>query len=113
MRKLNTTDVFAMARIIRASGIRDELRALIQRVSGSDTPVAAVGIDGFLIIMEAVAEHKAERAVYEALSGPFEMTADEVAALDLDELTELFTQLAKENNLKRFFDFVSRILGKK
>lgn len=113
MRKLNTADVFAMARIVRASGIREELRALIQRVAGSDENTASVGIEGFLVIMEAMAERKAERAIYEALAGPFELTADEVAELDLDMLADHLTLLAEENNLKRFFDLVSRILGKK
>ena len=113
MRKLNTSDVFAMARIVRASGIRNEIRDLIHRVAGTDESTASVGIEGFLVIMEACAERKSERAIYEALSGPFEMTADEVALLELDELERRFSLLNEENNLKHFFDLVSRILGKK
>ena len=121
MRKLNTADVFAMARIVRASGVREELRNLIQRVSGDsnsgedggEDSMASIGIEGFLVIMEALAERKSEHAIYETLAGPFEMTADEVAMLELDSLESKLAQLAAENNLKRFFDLVSRILGKR
>lgn len=112
MRKLNTSDVFSMARIVRASGVRNELRPLIKAAAESDRPVEDVGIDGFLCILEALAERKAESAIYEVLSGPLEMTADEVAKLPLDQLVEQLKALVAENNLKYFFDCVSRILGK-
>lgn len=113
MRKLNTADVFAMARIIRASGMREELRDLIQRAAGSDSPVESIGVEGFLVIMESLAERRAETAIYEALAGPLEMSADEVSKLSLDELAERSTELAEMNDLKRFFSLASRILGKK
>ena len=112
MRKLNTSDVFALARVVRASGIRDELRPLIKRAAESDAPVEDVGIDGLLTVMETLAEHKAERAIYEVLAGPFEMSADDVAAMPLDILALQLKTLAEENQLKRFFGYVSGILGK-
>jgi hypothetical protein len=112
MRKLNTSDVFAMARIVRASGVRNELRPLIKAAAQSERPVEDVGIDGFLCILEALAEQKAENAIYAALSGPFEMTPNEVETLPLDQLVEQLKALVAENDLKHFFDCVSRILGK-
>lgn len=113
MRKLNTRDVFAAARIIRASGVRAELIALIQRAAESKTPAQEVGIDGFLLIMEGLAERKAESAIYEALAGPMECTAEEVGSMDLDVLWDKLTYLAEDGGLKRFFTYVSGILGKK
>ena len=113
MRKLNTADVFAMARIVRASGLRDDLREVILRVSEKGLSTAAVGIDGMLVVMEAVAEKKAESAIYEALAGPFEIPAADIATMELDVLLDNLKQLAEANDLKRFFDLVSRILGKK
>lgn len=112
MRKLNTSDVFAMARVVRASGMREELRGLIKRAAESGAKVEDVGIDGFLTILEALAEKKAESAIYEVLSGPFEVTVQEVSVMQLDELTEKLTQLAEGNDLKRFFKWLSGILGK-
>lgn len=112
MRKLNTSDVFALARVIRASGIRDELRPLIRRASESNAPVEDVGIDGFMTIMEALAERKAENAIYEALSGPFEVSAEDIANMPLPQMVEKLSALAQENELKSFFGYVSGILGK-
>ena len=114
MRKLNTSDAFAAVRIIRASGMREELVALIKRVSASkdESPAKVVGFEGFLVVMEALGEKKAEAAVYELLAGPFEMPAEEIAVMDLDVLVDQLKELVELNNLKSFFNFVSSILGK-
>lgn len=113
MRKLNTADIFAMARIVRASGVREELRELIGRVASQGLSIQSVGIEGVLVIMETIAEKKGEAAIYAALSGPFEMPAEEIAVMELDKLLDHFEQLYRDNNLQRFFDSVSRIPGKK
>lgn len=112
MRKLNTSDVFAMARVVRASGMREELRGLIKQAAETDAKVEDVGIDGFLTILEALAEKKAEAAIYEVLAGPFQTTAQEVASMQLDELMENLKRLVEENDLTRFFTWLSGILGK-
>lgn len=112
MRKINTSDVFALARVVRASGMREELRVLIKQAAETESKLEDVGIDGFLTILEALAEKKAEAAIYEVLSGPFEATAQEVAAMELDELMEKLHCLVQENDLKRFFKWLSGILGK-
>lgn len=113
MRRIQTTDIFGAARIIRASGVREDLRTLIQNVAESGLSVESVGIDGFLLILEAAAEKKTEHAIYEVLSGPFEVEPGQIAVMELDELLERLNQLYRENDLQRFFGFVSRILGKK
>lgn len=112
MRSLITSDVFAAVRIIRASGMRGELKQLIRRALESDSPAESVGIEGFLVIAEAMAEKKSEDAIYEFLAGPFEITPGEVAALPVDKLLEKLTELLKGCNLKSFFKSVSGILGK-
>lgn len=113
MRKLNTADIFAMARIVRASGVREDLREVIRRVAENGMEATSVGIEGFLVILEAAAEKKAENAIYEALAGPLEIPAADIAAMELDVLLKNLKQLAEENDLKNFFGLVSRILGKK
>lgn len=112
MRALNTADVFAAVRIIRASGMREELKQLIRRALESDSPAESVGIEGFLIIAEAMAEKKSEQAIYEFFSGPFELEPEGVAALSINQLLENITELLKGCNLKSFFKSVSGILGK-
>ena len=114
MRKLNTSDVFAFARIVKASGMRDELKKILRNVSAMEEKDAeAIGMDTVLIILEALAERKSETAICEMLAGPFEMTAEQVSRMELPELAENVKQLTEENDLKAFFSFVSGIVGKK
>lgn len=112
MRKLQTTDIFAMARIIRASGVREELRQIVHSVAERGLSIESVGIDGMIALLEAAAEKRTENAIYEALAGPFEVNAASIATMELDELMDRLQQMWRENNLQRFFDLVSRILGK-
>lgn len=114
MRKLNTSDVFAFARIIKASGMREELKAIIRDISSKENwDVEEIGMDSVLAIMEALAEKKSEAAICEMLAGPLEMSAEEVQTLELPELAECIRQLISENDLKSFFSFVSGIVTKK
>lgn len=113
MRKLNTTDVFAALRVIRAANLRDELKPLLKRAADGNASIEDVGIDGIMSALEMLAEKKAERAIYEVLSGPLEISPDEVGALDILEFAQKIEQIAKENDLKSFFGYVSGILGKR
>lgn len=112
MRKLITADVFATARIIKASGMREELKQLIKRAVNSGESAENIGIEGFLVIAEALAEKNSENAIYAALAGPFEMSAEDVAALPLDELMANLAELVQSCNVSNFFKNVSGILGK-
>lgn len=113
MRKLNTTDVFAALRVIRAANLREELKPLLKRAADGSANIEDVGIDGIMSALEMLAEKKAERAIYEVLSGPLEISPDEVGALDILEFAQKIEQIAKENDLKSFFGYVSGILGKR
>ena len=62
MRKLRTGDLFSVARVIKASGIREDLIEYLQKIT-KDADAERVGINTILIIIEALAEKKAERAV--------------------------------------------------
>lgn len=114
MRKLNTADVFALARIVRASGVRNELIRLIQKVQNQNHPdLEAIGMEGMMVVLEAMAEPGAEQKIYEALAGPMEMEPETLAAIPPQEFFALLKQLAEENEIKTFFGWVSGILGRK
>lgn len=115
MRKLITSDVFALARIIKASGMRDALTAYVKRLAAQDQAldVETVGYEGMLIMIEALAERKAENALYEALAPVMELTPEEVRSLPPADFVANIKQIAEENDIKSFFGYVSSILGKK
>lgn len=137
MRKLNTSDVFAFCRIVKATDAREQLRVIVAsaakqkeaykaakaeaeaaRAAGkkakdpAQVDVTQVGVDGVLAIIEAAVEPRAEALVYRFLAGPLECSPDDVAAMPLDELVPVLRELARENNLTTFFNSVSGILGK-
>ena len=112
MRKLQTSDVFNAMRLIKKAELKEGIKPYLQMASSGDLSVEDVGIEGILGLIEIMSESKSERAIYEILSGPFEMTADDVATLELDKLIESLGALAKENNLKVFFKSLSGLIGK-
>ena len=113
MRKLKTADVFAFARVIKASGVRGELTETVEKLSSAeDLNVRQVGIDTVLLIIEALAEKNSEKTLYEALAPVFEMKPAEVAELPPAEFFGGLKQISEENDLANFFGSLSGILGK-
>lgn len=114
MRKLITADVFAFARVIKASGMREQLTTYIRKlaVQGKELDVESVGYEGILIMIEALAERKAENALYEALASVAETTPDAVKNLPPADFFALFKEISEENDIQAFFGYVSGILGK-
>ena len=113
MRSLKTSDLFSFARVIKASGVREELTDYIQRLSKQDnTDVSKIGFNTMLMIMEALSDKKAEKAIYEALAPVFEMTVDQIQDLPPKDMFDLLKQMAEENDLANFMGSVFGTLGK-
>lgn len=113
MRNLKTSDLFSFARVIKASGIREELISYLQKLAKEEnTDKERVGINTILMIAEALSEKKAERAIYEALAPVFELSVEEIENLPPAELIALLKQMAEENDLVNFMGSVFGTLGK-
>jgi len=112
MRKIITSDVFNMLRIIKKSNLKEELRPYFRLAAEGTLNIQDIGIETILGLMEIMSEQRSEDAIYEFLAGPFEMNPEEVAKLDLDTLVNLLSQLAKENDLKVFTKAVSGLISK-
>lgn len=113
MRTLKTSDVFAFARLIKASGVRSELTETVDRLSTlKEADLRKVGIDTVLMIIEALAEKNSEKVLYEALAPVLEMKPDEVAQLPPAEFFNALKQISEENDLANFISSLSGILGK-
>ena len=113
MRSLKTSDLFSFARVIKASGVREELTDYIQRLSMQEnTDLSKIGFNTMLMIMEALSDKKSEKAIYEALAPVFEMTVDQIQDLPPKDLFDLLKQMAEENDLANFMGSVFGTLGK-
>lgn len=114
MRELRTEDVFSFCRVIKASGMREDLAALVRKLSSDGIPkdIEAVGYDAILLIIEALAEKKAEHQLYDALAAVLEIDADEVAKMPPKDFIDAIKTIWDCNNMADFFKYVSGILGK-
>lgn len=102
MRKLKTADIPALCRCVKRIGLKEQLRSIAQEANTAED-VWNQGFDIIWTIIDIATEKESEFAIYEFLAGPFEMTAKEVADLDLDVMMANLRQLAEENNLANFF----------
>lgn len=102
MRKLKTADIPAFCRGIKQLGLKDQIKEIAEK-SNTAKDVWSFGFDFLWNLFDVATEKHGETVIYEFLSGPFEMTPEEVADLDLDVLITNLKQLAQENNLTGFF----------
>ena len=109
MRKLKTSDIPALSRTLKKLGLKEQFRELAQKSDGT-ADVWANGFDLMWNLFDTATESTGENALYEFLSGPFEMTPEQVADLDIETLFEMLRKLVEENNLGRFFDIAARLM---
>ena len=109
MRKLKTSDVPALSRCLKKLGLKEQFRELALK-SGSSADRWADGFDLVWNLFDKATETGGEVAIYEFLAGPFEMTPEQVADLDLEVLLENLKNLVEENNLGSFFNIAARLM---
>lgn len=113
MRNLLTADLFKAVRVIKTSGLKEEVKPLLKKAAEGSADITNVGIEGILTVIGALAESGVEKQLYEFLAGPFEMEPKDVAQLDVIELCENIQWLWKEGNLQPFFGQLSNLIGTK
>ena len=106
MRKLKTSDIPVLCRCAKRLGLKDKVRTIAQEANTLEEAWSN-GFDFIWDLFDTVTEENGERELYEFLSGPFEMTPDEVRDLDFDVLQNNLQQLVRENNLGAFFKFAA------
>lgn len=109
MRKLKTTDIPALCRGLKKLGLKDEFKKIAQEAEGI-TDVWEKGFEFIWSLFDVATESNGESVIYDFLAGPFEMTAQEVADLELEVLMDNCRQLAAENNLGAFFKSAAKLM---
>ncbi|AFA49825.1 hypothetical protein [Acetobacterium woodii] len=125
VRKLNTADLFEFMRMVKRTGVKDELKkiaknipkkekqpklALVENEEGEKTEVvqekpsqAEVGIDLAFSVMEIFANKKAEDEIYAFIARPFQCKPEEVAENDLMDTIEKLKDVADAQKWASFF----------
>jgi len=107
MRKLNTQDVFKLARFIKKANLKEDLKLIFEKSQGmdgdTDSKQTELGIDMVLAIIEKAGDEIVEAEFYSLLAGVAEKTPEDIKNLSLEALAELFIQIKNENNVIVFF----------
>lgn len=109
MRKLKTTDIPSLCRSLKKLGLKEKFKTLAQEANSAKEAWDR-GFDVIWELFDSATEVNGEAAIYEFLAGPFEMTPEEVANLDIDVLLANCQQLAAENNLGAFFKSAAKLM---
>ena len=109
MRKLKTSDIPSFCRCLKKLGVREQFRAIAAEANTAKD-VWDRGFDLVWGIFDAATEQGGENALYDFLAGPFEMTSQEVADLDLGKLFAGLQQLIEDENIVTFFKFAAQLM---
>lgn len=107
MRKLNTSDVFSLARLIKEIGIKEDIKKLSTSVN-ENTDIKEAGFDLIFTVIEKFAEKNSEPALYNFLSGPLEIDPEEVGKVELFTLVENILEIADIEKWKAFLKLAVR-----
>ena len=103
MRKINTGDVFKMARLLKNGNIIQNIKDAYSagKQEGADTET--VGLNAIIDIMCSCADSKIEEQFYELLGGICEKKTDEVKNQSLDATISDIRKIFQENDAVNFF----------
>ena len=110
MRKIETHDVFKMARIIKKAGIKEEFGKIFSKSKAADEETAKeLGVEVIFSIIEACSSEELEKMLYDFVAGIAEKDAETIKRMSLDALIDTFKEMAKMNNLMTFFSTAGRL----
>ena len=96
MRELKTCDLFGAMRVVKAAGVKDEIKRIALEINEKkEVNQREVGAELILSVIEGLSEKKAESLMYEFLAGPLEMDAEQIGEMKITELIEKIKELGK------------------
>ena len=106
MRKLKTADLFGAMRVVKAAGVKEEIKRIALEVNEKkEVNQNEVGAELILSIIEGLANQNAEKLMYEFLAGPFEMDADQIGEMPIAELINKIKELGKLESQEGWSNF--------
>lgn len=115
-RKLNSTDVFLMFKIIGKIGVneftksfdKDTVKAMINSTKGVENATTVVGISVILEMANVIIGNlpKCEGEIYQMLSSASNLSVKQVKELDFVTFTEMVIEFVKKEEFKDFFKVV-------
>lgn len=131
MRKINTQDVFKLARLVKAAGIKDIVSDMFasglsisreikvdenateeekkKAKQELDRKQEEFGVNAIFTLLENCCSPDLEKKVYDLMAGITEKTPDAVMNQSLDVTIDDVKEIAKNNNIIDFFKKASQL----
>lgn len=111
MRKINTSDVFKLARIVRKANMKEEVKKIFSQITEAkkddskniDDVQREVGMEMIAYLIEACGDELVEKDIYGLLAGISEKKESDIKNQSIDATIEMLKQIAKENDIQNFF----------
>ena len=115
MRRLTSEDTFRAIRLVKTAGIKDEIKKMAKVVEQmqkekKEIDIEEIGCDFFFNIVDGMADEKTEALLYLFLSGPLEITPDEVRKMSLWDLSGKIKELIRFEDPEGWRNFF-KLLG--
>lgn len=112
MRKINTSDVFKLARILKKGNVEENIAKAIEGadIKNKNKVSEKIGIKIMLALFESCGEPEVEPLVYELFGGIAEIEPSTIETQTFDKTIEMFKEISKENNLTSFFKQASQLI---
>lgn len=118
MRQLKSTDLFAALRVVKAVGVKEEMKQFA--ASLADGKITAktqreIGVELMLGLLANCGTEEAEMAFFKFLSGPIEIPVAQLRDMDLDEFAEKIKEFISSIDMehwKAFFASLADLMKK-
>lgn len=110
MRKINTQDVFKLARVMKKGKMSQSIAEAIEGIDVSEGEITEkAGIRIFLALFESAGDAEIESMIYELIGGIAEVEPKTIAQQDFEKTIEMFKEISENNNLIYFFKQAGRL----
>ncbi len=111
MRQIQATDIFALARVLNAIGIKEEVKKVaMQANSIQDLSESDIGFDFIFSIFEKATQKKAEKELFEFFANIFEEDVETVKKLDPVDFIDRILEAADVEKWKAFFSRAVKLM---
>lgn len=109
MRKINTADVFKMARLMKNAKLTESIKKAYADGKKEGVNTEEIGMNAIMDIIGSCCDAGTEKDFYELLAGISEKTKDEVADQSLETTIADIKKICEENNIVNFLRSASRL----
>ena len=122
MRKINTGDVFKMARLLKNTNVMDAVKDaykaskredVAEDVHKGEAEKGGIWVDAAMKVMASCTSQQAEEQFYDLMAGICENKPEDIRNRPLDGLIEDIRRICEENNVANFLrsasDFAEKL----